>query len=432
MYDVTAWSFLLAYGVESYWSAGNPPRGAVPVLQLSRQAGFLEDPEAQYGFLMSCGDDREVELLFAVLQKGFRARAAKEPFTIGGHSYARGSILFRRNENPPTLSGALKAAAESSGVVIRGVRTALASSGSDLGGNDMVLLQEPHVAIAAGPEISSSNFGWIWHLLEWRLGMSISLLTIQTLGMGDLEKYNVLVIPSGDTGSLTRALGKGGVARLRTWVEGGGTLIAESGAAAWAADSSTGLSGVRLRQQSLKDLPLYVLAADLERKTREQSIDSAALWSNTSAPGDTMKLEKGSSPDEKILALQEDRARLFAPQGAILNAQLDPEHWLSFGMGKTVPVMVGTSIALLSRDPVQTPARFDEASHLRLAGLLWPEARDRLARTAYATRERKGKGQIILFAGEPAFRGGFRESERLLINAIMLGPGFGTAASTGW
>jgi hypothetical protein len=432
MYDVTAWSLLLAYGVEAYWSAGGPAADSVPVLRITAPMGQLEDPDASYGFVMSCCDDREVDALSAVLRQGFHARGAKEPFTIGGKSYGRGSILLRRNENSPALVAALKTIAESSGVVIRGVGTALASAGVDLGGNDMVLLQEPRVALVAGPEISSSNFGWIWHLLEKRLHMRLSLLTIQTLGYADLGKYNVLVFPSGDSRSLTRAMGKEGVTRLRTWIEAGGTLVAESGAAAFVADSSTGLSNVRLRQQALKDLGLYAMALELERKAQEIAIDSVTLWSGKGSVMDTTKPDRIGSTDEKLLALQEERARLFAPQGAILQVILDPEHWLAYGMRKSVPVMVETSIALLSRDPVQAPGRYAEGSRLRFSGLLWPEARERIAGTAYVTREKKGRGQIILFAGEPVFRGGFRDSERLLINAIFLGPGFGATASVAW
>jgi hypothetical protein len=55
-----------------------------------------------------------------------------------------------------------------------------------------------------------------------------------------------------------------------------------------------------------------------------------------------------------------------------------------------------------------------------------------MAWTAYATREGKGRGQIILFEGEPVFRGSFRGSERLFLNAILLGPGFGTARVIDW
>ncbi len=74
----------------------------------------------------------------------------------------------------------------------------------------------------------------------------------------------------------------------------------------------------------------------------------------------------------------------------------------------------------------------DPESFLRLSGLLWPEARKRWKETAYLTREGLGKGQIILFAGEPHFRAYFNGSGGLLINAILLGPGFGTRQTEPW
>ena len=64
--------------------------------------------------------------------------------------------------------------------------------------------------------------------------------------------------------------------------------------------------------------------------------------------------------------------------------------------------------------------------YLRMSGLLWPEASQRIANTALLTRERKGDGQIILFAFQPTFRGATRGTTRLLLNAIVYGPGLGT------
>ncbi|MCB0292278.1 MAG: hypothetical protein KDH97_18625, partial [Calditrichaeota bacterium] len=90
-----------------------------------------------------------------------------------------------------------------------------------------------------------------------------------------------------------------------------------------------------------------------------------------------------------------------------------------------------TSYAFLSRPPVETPGRFAKAVDLRLSGLLWPEARERWEDSAYLTREALGKGQIILFAGEPNFRAYFHGTARLLINALLLGPGLG-AQPPGW
>ena len=64
-----------------------------------------------------------------------------------------------------------------------------------------------------------------------------------------------------------------------------------------------------------------------------------------------------------------------------------------------------------------------------MSGLLWPEAVQRLANGAAVTRERKGRGQVILFAVPPTFRASTLATERLLMNAIIYGPGHGASAA---
>ncbi len=120
------------------------------------------------------------------------------------------------------------------------------------------------------------------------------------------------------------------------------------------------------------------------------------------------------------------------PRGAILRVNLDTEHWLSFGATDKVPALVYTSSVFMSKDPVQSVGRFAGLKELRLGGLLWPEARARWAQTAYLTRESKGKGQVILFATPPNFRGYFAGAEKLLINAFLLGPGLGAEIPREW
>ena len=62
-----------------------------------------------------------------------------------------------------------------------------------------------------------------------------------------------------------------------------------------------------------------------------------------------------------------------------------------------------------------------------MSGLLWPEATHRLANSAYVTRESLGRGQIILFATGPTFRAATLGPTRVMLNAMIYGPGFGAA-----
>ena len=151
-------------------------------------------------------------------------------------------------------------------------------------------------------------------------------------------------------------------------------------------------------------------------------------------------------------------------------------HWLTFGAGDLLPVIAGRQPVLMAGSGVEAPVRFgvfteamptaapvspasaagvdgskgskgekDGAKkpevaragwsalpegvelRLRLSGLLWPEAAQRIANSAALTRESLGRGQVILFAGGPCFRGTAQGTTRLLLNAIVFGPGFGTA-----
>ncbi len=296
------------------------------------------------------------------------------------------------------------------------------------GGNDFILLKQPRIAILTGPDISTSGVGSLWHLLDFRLRFRVSLLNGLDVRAGNIEKYNVILLPPGSY----QVFGKAGAARLKDWMMRGGTVIGMGSAAGFLADTSLGMTDVRLRQNMLKELDLYSRSVDFEAKARTPVVDSVMIWEGRRPAGDTARVEKTPPPNERELLLADERMRLFMPRGTIMRVDLDAEHWLTFGAGDRVPAILFTQNAFLSKEPVQTPARLADYEHLRLSGLLWPEARERWARTAYATREARGKGQLILFTGEPEFRSCFYGTERLLLNALFLGPGFGTEHPVEW
>jgi hypothetical protein len=430
-YDVSAWSLPLSWGVEAYWSDEEGPVPSNRYAPPAQGAGAVTNPAARYGYLIEFGDDRSVGLLAQLLERNVRVRSARKPFTIEGRSFDRGTLLIRRNENGPTLPDTLMAVAARTGVNITGVNTALSGDGPDLGGNDMVLLEQPRIALLAGPDIWPNGLGALWHLLDERLRTRITIL-YPYLQHADIDKYNVLVLPSADPGTYTGVLGKEAIGRLTAWVERGGTLIGIGGAAAFLADSTTGLSGARLREKVLRDLDRYAAAAARETAAGTPVIDSLAVWEGKTAPADTAGGTKQTPAEDRWLAEQDERARALMPRGVILRVGLDEEDWLAFGSGAEVPAHVFSQFAFLAKHPVKVPARFSAGAQLRLSGLLWPEARARWAGTAYAMRERRGSGQVILFADDPVFRGTYAGTTRLLLNALFLGPGWGTARKAEW
>ncbi|MFQ6077793.1 MAG: hypothetical protein ACE5NJ_01440, partial [Thermodesulfobacteriota bacterium] len=440
-YEVTAWSIPIAYGLEVYWTEHLPKVKTEQVKTLPTRIGRVINSKPSYGYVFDYSDDQAILALAQFLEKGYKVRAAKEAFEVEGHEFSRGSLLLTVNGNPPTLHDAVQHIADTTGITIYGINTALSEKGPDLGGRRFQLLHSPQIGLIAGSSVSSTSFGALWHLLDQRLQIRFSILDINRLNRMDLNKYNILVLPSlwGKPKVYRQILGDDGIKKLKHWVEEGGTLIGIEGGAAFLADTSSGISKVRLRRQVLGELEKYQEAAEWELKLKQPKVDSLTIWAREAKAEDATEITKEKAKAEKISkdALKElerwdERLRLFMPRGAILTANLDEDHWLTFGVGPRVPVILFTSYAYLSRDPVKTPARLANRNHLRLSGLLWPEARDRWANTAYATRESLGRGQVILFAGQPNFRAYFHGSQRLLLNALLFGPGFGTQKSLPW
>ena len=64
------------------------------------------------------------------------------------------------------------------------------------------------------------------------------------------------------------------------------------------------------------------------------------------------------------------------------------------------------------------------ADRLVASGLVWPEARDLLARKAFLIHQPTGQGHVVAFAEDPNFRAFTEATELLFLNAVLLGPGY--------
>ena len=115
------------------------------------------------------------------------------------------------------------------------------------------------------------------------------------------------------------------------------------------------------------------------------------------------------------------------------NNAIFPGRLYSVGSpAEELAVYVSGSQVFLSDGGPETAVRLAPAERLRLSGLVWPEARERLAESSWLTRERLGDGQVLLFASVPVFRGQLAATGRLLGNAVVLGPGLGADAPLAW
>lgn len=471
LYDATAWSLPLLYGVESYWTAAKPGGSwsleAVPDLA----GGSVETDGAVYGYLVEGGNDAAIGALAALLQSEIRVQVANKPFTLAGRAYGRGALLIRREGNSEDLDERLLPIADRWGVTFQAAPTADSEEGPDLGGAHFETLRMPRVGILSGMPVSPSDYGSLWYVLDERVGLRFSGIDVSSLRFVDLERYNVLVFPPawGGAEAYRHALGEQGLAALKSWIEGGGTAIGIDGGAQFLADSGTELTKTRLRRQVLADYPPVILGASAEAAGAASPM-RAKGWSGTResdsgvaptidvppvlgagarpfAPGVSSAdltpegLEDWLAPvmptgrikpTEEEVAEVDARLRAFSPPGALVRVDLEPRHWMNWGLGEEIGVFLGTSYALVADGGVDVVARFPEPERLHLGGLLWPEAAGRLAHTAYATRESHGEGQVILFLDHPTYRAWPHDSQRMFLNALLFGPGLGTHWPRPW
>jgi len=202
------------------------------------------------------------------------------------------------------------------------------------------------------------------------------------------------------------------------------------------AGKDRGLSSVRLKRDVLDKLAEYNEAVEREENARHINIDPGQIWGAVTSekkkaePVD--EKDEAKKPDIEKLKRTDEWRRIFSPTGTFLTGMINTEHWLGFGLDEKLPVMFRGGNAFMSKHPVRTAVRLAGADELRVSGLLWPEARQRIAQTAYATVESVGRGQIILFATDPTYRMWLGGAQRLFLNAVLLGPGMGASQPLPW
>ncbi|MEM7230300.1 MAG: M14 family zinc carboxypeptidase, partial [Planctomycetota bacterium] len=430
MYDVSSWNLPMSYGLPASWADAIEDVETSPYVE--PDPGDVTIDDAAYGYMISSHDSDVQRAAVELLNCDIKVRANTKPMQMNGTVYPVGCLLIRGHEQTGDWRDRLTDALDGLAVRADAMQTALSENGWDLGGTKVTLLDRPRVALLAQYPVSQTDFGAVWHALDARLGIQTTLLIMPYLNSVDLRRYNVLIVPnsSGMSQAMTSALRS----RLIDWVSAGGTLIMMDSAAGYALLESSGMSSVRRRRDVLEDMPVYAEWIARERGARAVAIDPALVWDDpVETNADDAADEAGAVDDaEAETAMDADaRKRLdawrrrFSPSGVFVRAEVDQEHWINAGVDASLSALWRGSTVHMSKPPVETAVRLAPTASVRLSGLLWPEARERIGDSAYVTVESRGYGQIILFAHNPVFRGYQEGTGRVFGNAVIYGPGLG-------
>jgi hypothetical protein len=464
MYDTTAWNLSMMYGLSALMvpthmqSNLSPYQGANVI---SRDA--LENAVA---WAVDGADDRSVGFAARLMERGVQVRVIDKAATLSEQDLSRGSVIVTTTDNPQNseLLSHIKQTAKEVDVAIVSIFSGLGDGVlPDWGGKHFRLLSKPQIAILSHGSFSSYDVGATWWSLDTYLGVRHSQLDIKSITRADLRRYNTLIMPL-SFGKLSKEQ----QAKLKGWVEQGGTLIAHSRSAADLARKKDGLSKVKQVADVLDKAQDYDLAMQREWLAMQDVVDVEQVMQHAVSTDLSYPWDDTNKPLKKeVLEKREKWQKRFMPSGAIVAGRVDQKHWLSFGVDASLPLLYSNQPVLMSADeshavvrvgvfnstpetakPKKTKNKSEDentdsdepASNtigwstlpqgqellVRMSGLLWPEAAQRIANSAYLTREKSGNGQIILFSGQPNFRGAARGTNRLLLNAIVYGTGLGS------
>ena len=443
MYDTTAFNITMMYGLPSITVPENITNNLSP--WEFNQTNYEIDKDALM-WSVDGNDDRSVAFAARLMELGVQVRIINKATSLSGHELSRGSVVVLGMDNP--LMEDLHILVEK---IARNLELSVVSIESgfgpeelpDWGGEHFNLLERPKVAILSHEGFNSYDVGVSWWSIDHHLGIRHSQINKSIVNYADLRRYNTIIIPSG--GSLT----KNNKTILTDWVKQGGTLIAHNGSVR-ALTSEEGVGSVKQIQNSFDKSNNFNIDLQREIYALSDEIDYESVLGNKvnteiSYPWETSKKKLS----QKELEDRDKWQSLFMPSGSFVGARTDQKHWLTFGSTEILPVLYSNYPVLMTDKNSQAAVRIGEIIdspennevkvlnwstipagkdiNIRMSGLVWPEAAQRIANSAYVTRERLGSGQVILFSGEPNFRGSTLGTNRLWLNAVVYGAGLGTS-----
>jgi murein tripeptide amidase MpaA len=366
-YDVSAWTFPLAFGLDYEENISTSNAGA-KVENLQMKTGTVSS-KSNYAYLMEWHEYYTPKALNAILNAGLRAKVGMKQFSINGKDYDYGTILIpiqNQNKTATELFEFLQKISEESHVQIDAVKTGL-TQGIDLGSNQFRALKQPKVAMIVGDGISPYDAGEMWHLFDQRYDILLTKLDNNALSYTNLDRYNTIILPSGRVdGSATK--------KLKEWVEKGGTLIGYRSALNWLKNSEF----------------IKVDFKKMEREAKDITFEQRSDYRGAQYIG-----------------------------GAIFEAHLDRSHPINFGYKSDKIALFRNNTLFMNADKHSYNNPIQYSKKPLLSGYISKPNLDSLALTVPFKVKNLGRGNVVVFTDNTNFRAFWYGTNKLLMNAIF-------------
>ena len=369
-YDVSAWTFNHAFGVD-YAENISLAKAGKEITELKMNAGSVSF-KSDYGYLMPWNEYYTPKALNAILQKGLRAKVSMKNFKNGDTSYDYGTIFIpvqNQELNTEEMHQFLEKTAIESHVKINGVTTGL-NEGIDLGSRSFSAIKKPKVAMLVGNGITGNDSGEIWHLFDQRFDMHLTRLDMSYFARIDLSKYTHIIIPSS-------RLEKTDIEKLKTWTNNGGVLVGYKNTAKWLASNKfIKIDFDKTKIDTIKDV----------------SFENKSLKSGAQVIG-----------------------------GAIFEAKVDRSHPINFGYKNDKIALFRKTTLFMKPDKISYNNPIQYTSNPLLSGYISKENAKVIKNTVPFKVQRMGRGRVIVFTDNTNFRAFWFGTNKLLMNTIFFG-----------
>ena len=378
-YDASSWSIANFYDIN--YSPSLREMKGVEIENLDNIFSSNSVSKAEYSYIINSVDYNIPAVINKLVEDDILVSAAFKPFKIntsqGLKSFDFGSLIIPvslQKINSDNLYEILQNIQQKFNVDIFSVSSGLSSEGIDLGSRYVVPIKKQKTMMIIGTGVRSYEAGEVWHLLDQRVGMPISKIPIRNFDRVNLDDYSTMVIVSGNYNFNESQINK-----IKNWASRGNTIV------------SIGSGSKFLIDSNIVDEELY----EHEKSDNENKF-------------------------KPYIDAQDNRGKEQIG-GIILNAQIDMSHPLSFGYeDPIVPVYKNNTVWIKpSKNEYSSVVRY--TSNPLIDGFITKNNSEKIDNTVSLVVSKVGSGRAILFSNNPNFRGSWYGTNRLFLNAILLG-----------
>ena len=381
-YDISSWTLPLAFGVD-YEEVKTPVATGTRIQSVQPPVGKIIGDKGSYAYAFETYGYYSPRALYRLVSHGIRTKVSTSAFFHpSGKKFEAGSILVsldNQDKNPDQIEVYIREIAERDGIDIYAFNTGLDYRGVSLGSSSFQLVRKPEIAMLVDgggfTGVSPTDAGEIWHLLDQRFNIPLTCMPVAVFNTANINRYTTIILPAGGYSAISDAAKE----KLKLWAQQGGVIIGFEQALNWL--TGAGLGKFDLRKEEEKK--------DASKPRPYGDIADAVGAQETS--------------------------------GAIIEGNIDITNPLFYGYyNNTMPMFKSNNLFMeKSKGAYANPLTYGGSP--LMSGYISKINYAKLKNTSGLGVSAVGRGRVIGFTEDLAFRAYWFGTNKVLMNAIFYG-----------